>query len=125
MDGRVDGLMGVNIQLFGLATCQNTHGGPFVARGRHQPVGLLEVCNGPPLAAYSFWLQIDKLRRCPELAPGTFLEYCKVGWYVMACPRYPAYRPPPDRSLSWRLAGSPGKLLLRPQHCGISDKGPV
>ena len=81
---------GVDIQLFGLATCQNTHGGPLVAEGDTSLLGgSLEVCNWPPLAAYSFWLQIDQLKCCPELAPGTFLEYCtaKVGWYVMACPR--------------------------------------
>ena len=71
----------VDIQLFGLATCQNTHGGPFATEGDTSLFGFLEVCGGPPLAAYSFGLQIGKLRCCPELAPGTLLEYCK-GWLV-------------------------------------------
>lgn len=32
-------LMGVDVQLLGLATCQNTHGGPFVAEGSTSLLG--------------------------------------------------------------------------------------
>lgn len=73
--------MGVNVQLFGLATCQNTHGGPFVTEGNTSLLGFLGVWYGGPLAGYSFGLQIGKLRCCPESAPGTFLELLQ-SWLV-------------------------------------------
>lgn len=40
-----------------------------------------------------------------------FWSCCRVGWYVMACPRYAAYRRPPDRTSRWRLAGSARRIV--------------